>query len=228
MATSSSSTSRWAGPSPERSRASGPPWRRPSPVSCTSSRVAAVTSVPRCTVTPRSRRASSTNRPAAGSVPGSSRSPRTSRVTVLPSAAIQVAASVATTPPPTIARRSGTSRTPVASREVHAPSPCSAGGTVGVEPVASTTACRAVTRTGCSPSTVTSRSPLSRPWPRSTRIPAPSAQSAWLESSYWCTQSSRRRSSSAARREPGATPSMCAEASASARGRSSAFEGMQA
>ena len=44
---------------------------------------------------------------------------RTTSVTSEPSADIQIAASQATTPPPTTTSRSGTSTTPVASREPH-------------------------------------------------------------------------------------------------------------
>ena len=65
-------------------------------------------------------------------------------VTELPSAASQVAASQATTPPPTMASRSGMSTTPVASRLVHGFTGAKASGMAGELPVATTTACRAV------------------------------------------------------------------------------------
>ena len=123
-----------------------PPWTRPRPVSRASSRSAETTLMLSWTVTPRSCRASSTCFPANGSNPRSSASPRTSSVTSLPSAAIQVAASTATTPPPTIASRCGTSCTPVASREVQGDSCASSGGIVALDPLASTTARRARTR----------------------------------------------------------------------------------
>ena len=154
------------------------------PVASGSERRTASTEVPSRTVTPRSRSPASTASPAKGSVRLSSWWPRTTRVTDDPSAAIQVAASQATTPPPTTTRRSGTSTTPVASRESHGSASAYASGTCAALPVAITTARRA--RTTTSPSadeTRTVRSPVIRASPRSTARPAPFAQSAWPESS---------------------------------------------
>jgi len=75
-----------------------------------------------------------------GSTRLSSRSPRTRSVTDDPSALIHTAASHETTPPPTMTSRSGTSSTPVASREPQGKHPSYVSGTVGSLPVAMTTA----------------------------------------------------------------------------------------
>ena len=67
------------------------------------------TRAPATTLMPRSVRASVTIFEAKSSALLSRRGPRTSMVTVLPRADIQVAASQATTPPPTMTSRLGTS-----------------------------------------------------------------------------------------------------------------------
>ena len=99
------------------------------------------------------------------------------RVTALPKSANAVAISTPTTPPPRTASRAGTCWADVASRLVQggrSASP-STGGTTAADPVATTTACRAVTCTGpSSPSTVSERSPVNRACPRSSVIPVPS------------------------------------------------------
>ena len=157
-------------------RVTGPPWSRPTPVPRASGRSHPVTSVERRTSTPFARRESATASPACGSIRSSRLPPRTSIVTREPRAASHVAASQATTPPPTIAIRSGTSRRPVASRDPHGRASRKGPGTTGSLPVAMTTACRARRRVG-PPVTSTSRSPTRRPCPRTGVIPAPSTQS---------------------------------------------------
>ena len=107
-------------------------------------------------------------------------------------------------------------------------------GTAAVVPVASTTACRAVSvRTQPSlPVTSTAFSPASRPCPRTTSIPAPCAHFTWLASSWSLVNESLRRSTAAASmlRSPtsAATPGMCRAASSTSIGRNSALLGMQA
>ena len=88
--------------------------------------------------------ASATISPAKGSVLPSS-DPRESKVTLLPSAAIHVAASQATTPPPTTINEPGISLTPVASRDVHGCASAKSSGITAVLPVATITAMRART-----------------------------------------------------------------------------------
>ena len=163
----------------------GPPCTRPRPVSAAPARLASVIRVPRRTSTPAVRSASRTAAPANGSWSVSSASPRTSIVTLLPRARIHVAASQATTPPPTMTSRSGTSTTPVASRDPQACRSANIGGTTGTEPVASTRATPASTTVLAPPSelTLTVFSPMRRAWPRMTSRPAPVAQSSWEVSS---------------------------------------------
>ena len=92
---------------------------RPVPRSEAPARLQEVTRAPVRILTPRSARDSVTILEAKGSALASRRGPRTSMVTLLPRADIQVAASQATTPPPTMMSRLGTSLTPVASRDPH-------------------------------------------------------------------------------------------------------------
>ena len=104
----------------------------------------------------------------------------------------------------------------------------STGGKAGTEPVATTTY-RAPTEVVV-PSwwvTSTARSPVSRPRPRSSVMPAPESQSAWPESSGFANPSRRSRTF-ATSIGPASTPgTRCAAASRST-GRSSAFDGMHA
>ena len=133
---------------------------------------------------PRSRSPASTASPANGSVRPSSRGPRTTRVTDEPRAAIQTAASQATTPPPTTTSRSGTSTTPVASRDSQGRTSAYSSGTCAALPVAITTARRARRRRVPEEDvTSTVRSPTRRPSPRTTAMPVSSAHEACPESS---------------------------------------------
>src|SRR5699024_2370531 len=89
--------------------------------------------------------------------------------------AAAVAISHATTPPPMMAIRPGTSRIEVASRLVHgcACANPSIGGRTASEPVHTTTPSRAERISSPSPvSTATRRGPASRPRPRTSVTPA--------------------------------------------------------
>ncbi|SKX89984.1 Uncharacterised protein [Mycobacteroides abscessus subsp. abscessus] len=158
-------------------------------MSSTSGRATDPNVVPKRMSTPRSRRPDDTRSPTKGSIDGSSEWPRTTIVTTLPSSASQVAASQATTPPPSTAMRAGISTRFVASRDVHGAASTSPGigGIEASLPVAKTTASVACRRR---PSTSTSRSPTSLPTPRTTSMPAPRAQSTCDESSrLWVIES---------------------------------------
>jgi hypothetical protein len=99
------------------------------------------------TRTPLARKASATSSPANGSFRASSNGAEPMIVnSSTPSPSSQHADSQATTPPPTTAIRRGISWMLVTSRDVQGNASRSPGmsGTVAVVPVASTTACRAV------------------------------------------------------------------------------------
>ena len=199
-----------------------------------SSRSTAVTEVPVRTSTPASRSDAATRSPANGSIRSSSPC-RASTVTRVPSAAYAVAISTPTTPPPMIASDSGTCWAPVASRLVHGCACASpgTGGTTGSLPVATTTACLArITRVPPSSSvTVTSRSPVIRPAPRASTMPAERSQSTWPSSDQSATTASRRASTAATSSAPVtacAAPATCCAERSACTGRSSAFDGMHA
>ena len=226
MDTSISSASRTSWSQTTRT---APPWIRPRPRSEASVRSQEVTRAPVRILTPLSVRESATICEAKGSNPDSGRDPRTSMVTLLPRADIQVAASQATAPPPTMMSRPGTSCIAVTSRDPHACTPCSSRGTTGCEPVARTTACRASSRRFPSGVlTATRRSPFRRAQPRITSMPALAAQKTCPASSYWETHLSRRRSSPDTETLAGSSPVRWAVAAATSSGRSSALLGMQA
>ena len=198
------------------------------------SRRTSVTPVPSRTSTPSRPSDSATSSPANGSSRSSSPCPRTTRVTDEPSIAQAVASSQPTTPPPSTTSRGGTSFALVPSRLVQgrASRRPGIGGTLAVVPVATTTACRAVSRSGPSPpSTATALTPVSRPCPRITSTPAPCAQSTWPASLQWEVNWSRRSRTRVASRSPvTAAPApgrsrTCASTSPS---RSSALLGMHA
>lgn len=187
------------------------------------------------TSTPDSRSRSVTSSAANRSTRGNSPASRTISVTCDPSACHAVAISVATTPPPRIASRAGTSFALVASRLVHGRSSSrpGSGGSAADVPVQTATACRAVS-SSTSPSgvvTVTCFGPASRPCPRIRLIPALSSHATCPASSQSLAMRSRCRSTAAASRgwsaaasRPG-TPcrSLC-----SSTGRRSALLGSQA
>lgn len=199
-----------------------------------SSRSTAATDLPNRTSTPASRSASVTISPANGSIRPSS-PPRTSIVTVDPSARNAVAISTATTPPPTTASRSGTCRAAVACRLVHGRTSASPGrsGNAVTVPVHTPTACRAVsfTRSPAGVSTATWRGPFSRPCPRTRSTETDSSHSSWSASCQCAAIASRCSNTagtssgpSTARRRPG-TRRASARAST---GRSSALLGSHA
>ena len=119
---------------------------------------------------PSRRRTSPSASPSGAGSRGSTRSAPSTSATSPPRRRTAWAISTPTGPPPRISRRRGTAVIAVTSRFVHTPSSPSrpgTGGTIGSEPVATTT-CRAVCRT---PSTSTAPVPASRPWPRSRSMP---------------------------------------------------------
>jgi hypothetical protein len=159
-------------------------------VSDTVGRDARVSDAPNRTSMPSSAKRSATRAPAHGSFLSSSAFPRTIIVTSAPNARSHTAASQATTPPPTMATLAGTSCRFVTSREIHGRASRSPGtsGTAAVVPVASTTACLALSTRSPPPEaapanpppdpfTVISRSPLTRPRPRTTSMPTDRAHS---------------------------------------------------
>ena len=119
----------------------------------------------------------------------------------MPNVAYAVAISAATTPPPMIARLAGASWALVASREVHGRASARPGmsGMSGSEPVLTTTACVAVSADVAPSASVTStvRSPVSRPCPRITSMPAPCAHSTCEASFQSCANSLRRANTAA-------------------------------
>lgn len=153
-----------------------------------------------------------------------------------PSALSQVAASHATTPPPSTTTRRGTSRRLVTSRDVHGCASLMPGiaGTVVREPVSITTACRAVSARlpPAAVSTATERSPVSRPYPRTTSMPTPSAQRICEESSRPFTTVSRRastaRTSNSRPLNSEDTPGTCRAPPSTSAGRNRALLGMHA
>ena len=199
-----------------------------------STRFTDAASAPRRTDTPASRNDSTTSSPANGSARGSTPS-RASIVTEAPSPANAVAISAATTPPPMMARRSGTALVAAASRLVHgvASRSPSMSGTSAPVPVATTTACRAVSTVVApsSPVTSTTRVELIRPCPRYSEIPAWSSQDACPSSFQFEAKESRRPSTAATSRSPvtaSRAPGTCRAAWSAAPLRSSAFVGMHA
>lgn len=208
----------------------------PSSVRDTGPRRTAVTAVPVRTSTPTSANRCATRSPANGSWLPSRRSPRSRIVTcAAPNPRSQVADSHATTPPPRTTTRRGTSWTLVTSREVHgaASRSPSMGGRAAPDPVARTTACRAVSVrvVPSASSTATAFSPASRPCPRTRVIPVLSSHCTCELSSWPCTKPSRRASTAARSSSPFtacAAPSTWAAASRASSGRSIALLGMHA
>jgi hypothetical protein len=185
---------------------------------------------PSRTSTPSSRMAAATRSPANGSVPGNSRGPRCMRTTSEPSRRNAWAISQPTTPPPSTPSRAGTDLADVASRDpqVRTASRPGTGGATGTLPVQTTTARDATSVSRPSgPSTSTVRSPTMRPVPRTTRIPAPVAQSTWLVSSQsWVNES--RRARTAAGSNSAVVPGSLRSAATACPVRSSTFDGMHA
>jgi len=115
-----------------------------------------------------------------------------------------------------------------------APRSPSIGGTDARVPVASTTACRAVSVRVSPAGSVTSTvlSPVSRPRPRTMSMPAPFAHCT-CELSSWCEVNASRRASTAATSTVRPSSACCAPGSlravsSTSTGRSSALLGMQA
>ena len=121
-------------------------------------------------------------------------------------------------PAPMTTSDPGSSVTRVTSRLVQygvSASP-STGGTPGSVPVATTTARDARNRR---PSTSTSRSPTSRPWPRTTVAPDSSSRSTDSLSSQWWVCSATRAAAGAHDGSTVARPASVADAAAPRRGR---------
>lgn len=116
---------------------------------------------------------------------------RASRVTRDPSPCQRVAISTPTPPPPTTARRPGTVLESVPCRLVQglASSMPGRSGSTGSLPVATATACRAVSvwDAPLSRATVTRRGPSIRPWPRKRSAPMDLTHSACPLSSQSAT-----------------------------------------
>ena len=149
-------------------------------------------------------------------------------VTFEPSAPHACAISTPTMPPPRIARRSGTAFAVVASLFVHGFASRRPGmsGMRAVDPVATTTARRALSDSW--PSTSTCSFPAMRARPRTSVTPWSSSHGTWeLSSRSWMT-SSRRSSTAALSIGDGASPGTRRTSLASSTGRSSAFDGMHA
>ncbi len=146
-----------------------------------------------------------------------------------------MAISEATTPPPMIASRPGTAVAAAASLLVHGLASRRPGrsGSSAPLPVATTTACRAVsvTRAPSAPVTSTVFSDTIRPWPLCRAIPTDSSQATW-PSSFQCeAKESRRASTAAASISPvtaSRAPGNCRAALNAAALRSRALVGMQA
>src|SRR5664279_1233536 len=154
-----------------------PPCTCPSPVSRGPSRRTDAARAPSRTSIPALPNCSATSSPANGSVRPRSRCDPSMTVSCSePSPCSHVTDSHATTPPPITTTRRGTSCRLVTSRDVHgsASRSPSIGGTDARVPVASTTACRAVS-VRVSPAgsvTWTVLSPVSRSRPRTMSMPA--------------------------------------------------------
>ena len=173
--------------------------------------------------------------PAAGSSMGSSRSCISTTVTSDPSDRHACAISAPTTPPPRMMSRSGTSCAVTILRESHGSESASPsmGGIAAEVPVATTTAFRAVSSwtSPSGPVTVTARSPVMRPCPRTSVAFTDASHCTWPSSFQLLAKAFRACSAFSTSMPPVMAPRIegtrCATASASA-GRSSALLGMQA
>ena len=173
--------------------------------------------------------------PAAGSSTGSSRSCSSTTVTSDPSERHACAISTPMTPPPRMMSRSGTSCAVTIFRESHGSESASPsmGGIAADVPVATTTARRAESsRTSPSaPVTSTVRSPLMRPWPRTSTAFTDASHCTCPSSFQFPAKALRMRSARATSMPPVMAPrsdgTRWATASASP-GRSRALLGMQA
>ena len=182
------------------------------------SRETFVADVPRRISTPRPLSDSRTWSLANGSSRSIRRGPRWTSVTFDPSAPQACAISAPTTPPPRIPRRGGTSCAVVALRFVHGCASRRPGmsGIVAVEPVATTTARRAVS--GSCPSTSTCSFPVMRARPRTSVTWRFSSHGSWLLSSRLWITSSRRASTASASIGPATRPGTRATSFASSTG----------
>ena len=191
-------------------------------------RATAVARVSARTSMPASAKAAHTSSPAKGSSRASTRGPASMTVTREPKDAKASAISTPTVPPPRTTRLGGTSSAVTASRLVHGRASRSPGigGTTGSVPVAMTTARRAAS---VSSPTCTVRSPVIRPWPRTSAMPRSSSHGVWLSSSRWLMTSSRRSSAAGTSRPSTAcaAPGMRRASASTWPGRSSALDGMQ-
>jgi hypothetical protein len=157
-------------------------------VTSSAGRRTALASAPVSTVIPAASNAARSISDATGSALGSNRGPCWTTVTSsAPRPRIACAISQPTTPPPSTISRRGARSALVTSRLVQgwASRRPGIGGTVAVVPVASTTACSAVSVRVPPSGAVTSTAfgPASRPCPRTNSSPAPSSQDTWPASS---------------------------------------------
>jgi hypothetical protein len=174
---------------------------------------------------PSRRRTSPSASPSGAGSRLSTRSDISSRTTSAPKRRNAWASSTPTAPPPSTSRRRGTDVIAVASRLVQTPSSSrrpGTGGTIGSEPVATTT-CSAVCLT---PSTSTTPVPASRALARSSVMFCDASHCSWPASEWSETMKSRHANA--------ASTSTCALAAASraacaaSPGRSSVLDGMHA